>query len=358
MSPRAIFKPTAEIINLVTPFLFIPLLLWEYLNQPMLSTGVQTTSRFIAKSIFLNHLHVYFTLSMLLFLPEMRMWIKKSTTQNSTFYFWKKISFVCLFFFIIASISDGLWDFNGFFISIAFYFIMLYSVYHAHWQFYGLARLYDKRVGLFSKQKIERIVLHGIFLLVSVRLLSIFLFTKEFNLSLPPSLDKGLFYLSILLTLFLVYTTLRQHQKKPSNKIYYIPRFFIIPLLPDLFFAQIAMAVSHGIEYLFVFMTMTRQSEIKSNVRIKLYTFTLVVCTLGLIALSFRRRDGIAQVLANFSFNDMPPVLKILASFSLAITLLHFYLDSKIFNFSTSSSKDVVMPLLASKDLPPTPMPQ
>lgn len=64
MFQEKIFTAKQEKFNLVFPFLFFPILIWEYFLSEPISNESKAISIFIAKTLFLNHVHVYFTFSL------------------------------------------------------------------------------------------------------------------------------------------------------------------------------------------------------------------------------------------------------------------------------------------------------
>ncbi len=341
MNRVSLFTKNSENITLLFPLFCVPLLIWEFFIHGRLTKMEHAIGMYVASTLFLNHLHVYFTFS-LFFLPEIKNW-RSAYSPSLTKYVFR----ICMLFLIFTGLVLAYGDLlglNKYVVLVAGLFAILYNLHHALWQFHGLARLYVK-----DQSKIpfyEELLTRFIFYAVVVRF--VFKFSPA-HLADPYAssiflIDKLIFGLSVLAVIGLIYLAFKQFKVIRTNKIFYVPRFFIFILAPDLSLSLAAIAAIHGIEYLFVFLKMKENSCAIQKVKNKVLVSAIVLASLGLLAISFRYEFVLS--IFNEKKESLPMFVQVLTSFAAACSFIHFYLDGQLFKFSNPQSKQFVLPLL------------
>lgn len=281
-------------------------------------------------------------------MPEVRAWAQVKNTSIK--FYAVKLFFLFAFFLSISLISDRIWNFNRVVFILAYSFIIIYNFHHAIWQFHGLSRLYQQPPIMLSSLVIEKIIARWLFIAIACRLLIKTALPIEFKhqFALQVScLNDVIFVISFLLALSLIYLAYKQYLIKKTNKLFYVPRFLILIFIPDLSFAIVAMAAIHGIEYFFVFMQMSANSQTSVRFRKKFYISTSLIAMIGLISLLLRQKFSIPFI-GNPSQN-LSLSWQLFASFSIACSLMHFYLDGKLFAFKDKKTNQFILPLLSLK---------
>lgn len=336
-SSSGLFSESIEKINLFTPLLFFALMIWEYSTAKVFSANERTIALYITKVVFLNHLHVYFTFAMMLFLPEVRDWIKTVDSKGSVSVWTRVLIAYCIFLslniLIIKRLNPNIYIFAT--LSLVF---TLYAVHHGLLQFYGISRMYknSRSVELYEKPAI-----YFIFFIVAIQMgLRVFL-PKTFDQFATP-----LTALSLLVFVGLFCTILKQHKLIKTNKVYYISRYLFIIFIPTFFTASIALACLHGIEYLFVFLTASKNSTISLSKNKVFWGSLITCCILGILGSAFRRDSAIGASLFYANDQAVSWIWIALANLTGALSLVHFYMDGKLFSFKNNSNQEYILPLL------------
>lgn len=325
---RALLTMRLEKINRYLPLLFIPPIIYEIATRLNLSSHQELIVNFAVKSLLLNHLHVVFTFAMLLFIPEMKSWMTKKP-GHSALNFWVGIAGIMAVFFLISTISEQVFPAAPGIFFVAAFFVGIYNTQHLTFQCYGVSVLYGDKNSR-SDIRFEKLIFHLLFIIIFIRLLlksaqSSRFIESSIWLTFIDSLGLGL---SIMAVLYLAFLAFRKNTEKST---YLLPRLSFILLIPDLFFAQMAILALHGIEYMFIFMTLSARSGLPEKTYRQVWLFVGAAAAICVLGLAIRQADGIFQILLNVPYKDFPASIKILASLSVGVGLTHSYIDGFIF---------------------------
>lgn len=281
-------------------------------------------------------------------MPEVKAWAQVKNTSAKRYAM--KLFFIFAIFFSISLIGDRIWELDRTTFLLAYSFIIIYNFHHAIWQFHGLSRLYQQPAAVLSSLALEKIISRWLFITIACRLLIKialpFEFKQQFSLQVSY-VNNVIFLASLVLAITLIYLACKQYLIQKTNKIFYVPRFLILIFIPDLSFAIVAMAAIHGMEYFFVFMQMSANSQASSRFRNKVYILTTILAIVGLTSLLLRQNFSIPFI-GNPS-QDLSLSWQLFASFSIACSLMHFYLDGKLFAFKDKKTSQFILPLLRLK---------
>ena len=236
---QAVFSPKLEKFNLFLPSFFILFVIWEYWTAKTFSTAERSVTIYLIKVLCLSHVHVYFTFALLLFFPEGRKWTRHSLTDmaNNTFYFWMKITLVFCFFLGISILLTSPQKLNPWFLKLTVYLLLMYSIYHALWQTYGISRMYKSSK---PTEVYEKYMAHFIFGIAALQgALRALPNAKEFELFSYLSL------FSILAFTRLLYLIYQENKVSKSNKIYFVSRYIFFILTPFFFSAAVTTSALH-----------------------------------------------------------------------------------------------------------------
>lgn len=285
----------------------------------------QVQSYFVLKVLFLNAPHVGMTYSMLLFLPELREWgeipyVKTKVMRYSILLF---ISILAIKFLVLRPMIFGVPWLIKFGNYLNFLLIPLPFL-HIAFQFRGIETSLSFKLNSKSQDKIKR----GFFYAVLICVL-----WSSYNSALNINEMKVPFIVGILLCLLLFLSTNFLSREIHLYRLVFSLRYFLFVLAPFSGFAFWGLALCHGVEYLAVYLRMSKNSEIKKEDRVK---FHFVSTLFGLLLIFFSSPFWLAEE-KNFS-----TMMALMVSLYMGFLYVHFYLDRQMFKMRDPEVKRLV----------------
>jgi hypothetical protein len=370
--PRiSLFRGYSERVNLLMPMLFVLLAIAEF--KVGLPREVFRWNRFLSETLGLNLIHNAFSLGILL-LPEFRDWLRTKSLATKSFDSARNWILSVLVIILVvqakrwfqlerfgpfaASLQNGYPEVMslGNFASLGFKFGLLYIVLaHATWQTYGLSLVYNREAKAhlpLTAEELEKFKTvewwERLFSRIHSYLVPIIVvFYAEILVSSWrwPTVAATSALVAIQIYLCRLYPLAHR-----SNKTFYQLRLVLWPLALVSPMALMGIACTHGTEYWCVFEKMVRRSRIERP------SFSVWMPTLYLSLLV-----GFLGVFKDYNSGGLPnlahlwPTLPrdvrlVLASFSGTITLVHYFIDSRIFRFSDLNTRKFIGPLLLQSE--------
>ncbi len=334
------FNKKLEVINLVLPILFI-ILTFIVPESNKLSATANFSIYLLSEFIFLNSIHVFFTITMLFFVPEFKKYIvdKSKSMGCSVLNNWLRYFFlVTLFFSLLRYLShmEGNSQITLQFISFMALVVSMYATYHSLMQTVGLSlNQYSSVLKNNNSETIKNIIKHERML---SPLLMIFTIILLIAAKLGSELTKGLLFFSLCAVLFFyiswillkVYALDAQLFKL---KILFHSRYFLFIFAFLNSFTIAARAAVHGFEYFMV------TKKIMSNTKISYTKKSFLVYVSLASVFAFVMLYFIYVKFNHIFFNNTAVVKYTFLDdfcyvFSMSLSLTHFYIDSFIYKMS------------------------
>ena len=346
-----VFPQREERYFLLFPLLLVPFVLVSAFvgGIEFWGTHIEMLLSFICSVLFLNTVHVIFTIEMMISLPEFVAFRKRNDARRAVG-LWAEIALVYLslviyFLWGMSWIDVNLWVGLG----AAVYILGIY--YHGIRQVEGLGVVYDQLLVRTKPEMASRLAnerrreKRGYQLLVgmmAVLALAIVILDKRFE----GNLRISFFVISAIVGLLVFLQTLRSHPLKESNKSIFLLRLFFFPLSMIDPASSFALLAFHGVEYLFVYRKIHRNSQTQGKALSK--AFLIIAIPLCIVFL-MPRTDGGLIWLVDQSVRNEYPILKVMAILSVAMTFVHFYIDARIYNMRNADVRETIGPLLLGK---------
>lgn len=287
----------------------------------------------IAKIIFLNHVHVFFTPLLLLSTGSGRKWVKEANQKEK---FWiQAVVVLC----VVCFVFENPWQNKV--VNMAFFTIIAgWGIFHNVRQAWGMSSIYRELCHEIEPKfrKWEKVIFHSM----------VWILVISFSL---PKMSLGgaltevrpfLFWISLGCVFAYVLSPVIRGKKFFSLARAYDLRLFFYPFALTTFSGLFAILSLHGIEYLFL----TRKFFKFEKDRGVLFggAFTLIV-VLSLVLVS---AAGPTRVLA-ISLGVAPALFKSfffssLKSLSVTASLFHYLTDQKLFTRKNASSARWILP--------------
>lgn len=349
------FSRRLEVLNLIFPLLFFGFIAWELLADHRFSGTEKSYGTFIAKILFLNHVHVYFSFALILFSPEMRSWAHQKNIEHSffiprwlavfvgvfTIYFWG------LPFLKANTIDPRIYD--GIIALTA-----IVGLHHNFSQTLGLSLGYNHafRILNSSTQSAESF-LSLPKLEYLERLLARLMMASQFTRMLWAAIDPTPQLLFNILGGFTIASAAILmasgyfYPREFTNKKIFMIRYALFALMPFSFIALIGLLSVHGIEYLCVFRQMQDGSIQKNRLNRKLVLIGTILFVGSLTTIAIFGRSAFGYWVTPLLPKNSELALY-LGSFALAGSFLHYHVDSLMFKMKDPKTRTVVSGLLFS----------
>ena len=356
-SAQRLFPDVFEKINLSLPLFFLIAAILEVFFFKESVSAHREGIMLIAKIFFLNHLHIFFTISMLVFFPEVRSWIKEISTEKPT-NAWTIWIFVGIFFWAVEQRLIGYLGQNHLQLAakIVGFLLLSYGIHHVVSQTLGISLMYNRnhqvketkteqthlyKLNFFEKWERRLFFISLTFIIVGEGL-------REFSSWIPEIIDyRYLIAFSVVPFVVNLYMVKNLFAETQSNKFYFLLRTLLFPMSA---FSKIALAgylSCHGIEYLFMFIKMISNSQISID-RQRLFQFYFSasgVFLVGLIVAIFRF-DLLSKIAFSVTPTVLHPFLWAAVSFSIVLSQMHYFWDREIFRMRNPITRKHIGPLL------------
>lgn len=321
----------------------------------------------IISFLSLQSLHVVLTFLGLIYLPEFKSWVQRSS-KGKTKIFWLKISLLTLTLFALFFYASSPFYRSPnaplYIVSLVVIMNFMITLHHRLSQTYGISLAYSHRQnqsGLprpLRNYKIEKYAFVSLLmftlLLYAFRLPNFAVVFQEYGFTLSNSVRKMIAYpsyiiaicLAFFLVFFSLYEGISQKIKIYQNyKAAHSLKTIFYPFSLSSFIALLAMECLHGIEYVLIWRKLSRGSSGRflSNRAITLTISTIVVIFTLIV---FIPELWLRLELPREGFQFL--LLRIFVAANVAITYAHFYLDRKLFRMRNPASREIVGKILNS----------
>ncbi len=337
---QSLFHGRLELFNLLLPLVFILGAVITFFTGNQISLAENSPMNFIVRILLFNQMHIYLPLIFFLIFPEFKAWSKTKTVLHLS----PPVLFIA--FFAIVGLAQYIFKVQT--LGFIIFFIYLVRLHHSLFQVYGLHTLYDFKnppeiVNEETKRKSYKPLFYALFFVLVPS------YTLKYLPSLQPLLQSpaGSFMqhltvaLGLLITTRIVYLTAKEPQASQSNKTLYSVRIYLYALGPISPLAILGFAAHHGVEYLLVFHKMGKTSQKKLK---KFYFYMTVLVLLPLLSLPYLYSKSFFQPFSQDAMGSL------VIAFLLASEMTHYLIDSQIYKFKDSATRNEILPLLLRKN--------
>jgi hypothetical protein len=323
-------------------------------------------TRLIVALIFLDSIHVVYTLILLLALPEMRAWATReivSSTGKRMMGFWPKVALIItvltagFYFLSIAAPTKNLsW------VMAAFILIEVIGPnQHIVAQLRGISFCYNSTIRSQRKFTPEEMTKASLAEKRERWLMRLLLFS-HLAYWVPRTLSSAKFYLPgsellrhvglvglLILSVAILVNAWTFPKQGESKKFLFLTRVFIYPLKALTLSASVLSRAVHGTEYLAIFRKMVKSSSMTDAQKTGTFGIAWAVTLLyGLTAILAAPR-----LLHLFTHWSEPRFLfSGLILFHLVTRYVHYYMDRAIYRMSDPATRKLIGPLLQHKASP------
>ncbi len=346
------FERRPETINLVLPVFFLLAALFEIFQRPSFSRIQILSLNVLSEFIFLNSLHVIFTVLFFINRDEFKNYVR-SKSEELGYPLVFKWALAYLAFLAAACILFFNHSFSFAEISLASFLTkiaLIYRVHHSVSQNVGMSLLYYSDV-----QNLDRpepflkkcISFERLFWPI---ILGLTLLSHLAMMYLELRLQVLMFCLNVLIVFFMVlylYTYTRKLDKGFSNlRLIFNLRYLLYPLAFSSRLAGIGICAIHGVEYYLINQKISPKEPngIFKNVGFGFYFFSIAFSVSSFITILYFVSDHSIQK------NYFLPFF-ICYVFFQSVSFFHFYVDGHIFKFKDASVQRFIGPLFFRSDL-------
>ena len=344
--PIVLFSPFFEYSNLFLPLFFLILVAFDLSGAFSLTQFDRRAGFFISDVVFLNQIHVIFSLAMLLITPEFKSWLG-AEEERQKFFLLRSFG-VMLFVFLVLMDWIPFFSFRSMdpiLLRLGVQLFVVAQIHHGVSQSLGLSLAYNSKArsesgGALSprirlaevwERRLAKTLIHTNAAFVLARVLfPEFAKLVNINFAISCALVGA-----IIGTGFLYPAGYR-------NKRLFMMRYLIFPFGPFSFLALLCSAAVHGYEYLGVFWKM-QSSSVDQNKPMKtriILASSGVVAVYGCVAILGGGAHGFG------SLTEYPMARAILWAFSLSFTFWHYHVDAFLFRMKDPSTRKFLGPLL------------
>lgn len=343
-----IFHTSAEFINLILPFLALPFFIFESTTHTQWNSQHWNTAMLFMNIAGLGSIHTYFTVTMMLQLPEFKSWWSEQTSKHSLFP--ARVFIVSVLLVALSFLSYQALDLHTSWFPTVETIFLWASAHHSFAQSLGLSQVYTMKIGqeyvfnddtrktfacLQHKELKLRKILMATFLIWTLCMVLASMIAKPFEYAI-------LFAFLVVLFLYL-HNSFSFNQLGKSNKFIFTLRLLLYPLSyynQNFLLVVILLRFLHGIEYFGVFQIITSNTQAKQSQKKNFLFLTLILSMLGAVLVLFRKSS------AFIGWFDQPWMFAIFGSLSVAMVYIHFFLDGLLFKMKDPISRKWIAPLL------------
>lgn len=324
-----------EIINLLFPFIFIFLAIMELTFHFDFTRNDLKHIDFISKIVFLNHSHIFLSISMFIIFPEFRAWNHEMSLQRHNPLKLFATIFILLFALAFAGqFGDQIYRSSLLLVSLSVGF------YHNVFQSYGFISLYSQEDNPASADKSRRVFKRICYLI------SIFVIASTSFRFFNPSIElkaigiKTMVFLSSCTAIAGVFYSCFGAQKHNIYRTFYLFRFFLYALSPISKFAMYGYLSSHGLEYLLLYLNMKSFSKTRFEL-LQIIGFSI----------AFILFLSIPRILSFFpGLSALPASLAgLIRNTIFASTMTHYFMDSVVYKFRDPICRKYILGLFQEK---------
>jgi hypothetical protein len=354
----AIFGPRTEKLILYFPIFFILLIPLEFAGLWTINSGEKRWLRVFSDILFLGTIHSVLSLTLMLFIPEVRDWFK-TYGGGSMSKAILKFAIVCALIFsfmFYTVVKDSKTD--PVFLLIAV--VLIHSILgQRHWvrQAQGMSLLYNSRLrqalsldGITQAKMagIERSEKFGFTLLtIATALISIAL--SNVLVSLIPQLKmRPLIPVFAVLGFFgaglVIYCSWITPHASRTNKFFFNLRSLLVTFHSLSLSANLGMRATHGLEFLALTGKMSANSRISKKMLIGFIVASVfAICFAAMVDLA---KSALFMKHLWTNYPGYFTVWCFMASIDLTFTYVHYYTDAVMFRFKDEGVRKSIAPLL------------
>ena len=341
-----LFSPIFERANLFLPILCLALIVVDVYGLFHISGFDRRAGFFLSDVVFLNQIHVVFSLALLMLVPDFKVWLGADKHRRRFFILRSFAVMLAVFLTLmdwIPFFSRSQIDPRMFKLGVAFFLVA--QVHHILSQSLGLSLMYNSKARqelslawcdhLRFLETCERRLCRSLMWL-KISALLIFSIAER-----TPFVIVGLSTLYFLLAAGLLAVAF-SYPREFRNKKLFMMRFLIFPFGPFSFLALIGAAAIHGFESLCVFWKL-QTAWVETN-RFKKFRVAAASGALISIYTCVSILGGGAHGYG--SLVEFPKWKSALWAFSLSATFRHYHVDSFLFRMKDSSTRKLIGALL------------
>lgn len=336
--PR-IFSGRDEIINLIAPLVFLPLVVAEMvLGAPALSVRIFLLN-FIEVGLG-SAGHNGLSWGLLFLTPEGRLWLRDKGGRRQIL----KMSLISLSIFLFAATIFCFFLDEGGLVLKTYLAIDWFLIHHHSLnQTKGLSMMYSfhspsdsRSPELNPVHRQKQYAFHALLFLAQIPMLN-YIFDFPILTTWPEKWGYAIVTSAVVLWILRLNLRLPDNQR---NRLIYLSRLFYFPLTSFWFTAALAFRVLHGVEYLFVYRKILAQSKkslFLSRRALIGYSFLFFFIAVGLWTFSTVRSEGFLWLFPQDG--KIPMWLRIMAALSVTRLYTHYYLDRQLFRMRDPITK-------------------
>jgi len=236
--------------------------------------------------------------------------------------------------------------------------ILIIPIHHAIKQNYGLSMIYtakvrrdprlneDQLIALNNNATRERL---GFWVFMVFYFASLALTAYRWVLAIDDmqvaTINNVLYWATACSLLFLFINCLVCPGAGRSNKFAFLIRLILYPLMPFSRFADAGLRAAHGTEYLCVTAAILRNSAADFSRKREIMHLLLLLSAIGFVLLICSYEEFVAVVVSEEN-TALAIAARSLAYLGVALTFMHYYIDRRLYQFSKTLNREVIMPLL------------
>lgn len=346
-----IFAARDEVLNLYWPLVVLLIFISVSPFNFQKSTNITNFVFAISNIVFLNVVHNVFSIFILTEIPEIKSYIKENL-KNKKIHIGYSSALVLAFFLVlnwVFPIFKNYGEFGKYLFWAAVLFMQFFALYyHTLRQIEGISTIYNQQMKKIWPQNIT----HFDFVQKCEKILfKLLIVLSCIGYALNIFEQKSHIFAVFLMSLFVFLGVIAVNLKIPfwnkSNKWIYLLRLVVFPL--GIYYPLLGVVIPffHGVEYLFIVKKIFSSSALTTEkIQRRLFVYMLPI-SLAVAVLSIFRLDRGFGV-SFLSDNNLVNTLIVFASsLSLAISFLHFYLDSFIYKMKESGIRNSIGKLLS-----------
>lgn len=339
----SIFDQCTEKVHILAPLIFVPILFCD-LKVTEIGGTYLFWGRFVAAYILFNATHTMLTFVVLFKLPEFKYWRRSQLNEHPTTGYPFFVGAIVLFGFSYFLIPIQ----HTQYINQTIILYLIIENLHGVGQQHGLASLYNHKLRDQIKHESQNRLLIAsahrekvLFLILKVILV---VAAASFLTEWRPPLARSFYFCTILVVVFgILINAFCSPKYLISNKKYYLLRLLYWPFVAFSPWALLIQKSLHGLEYIFLYRTITSNSTLQTN---RADSLRVTAIALAIAALIHIPTFGMQKI-------ELPHASgfwAIMLFLKFTLVHAHYYLDSKIFKFSDPASRQHVLPLLMRKE--------
>ena len=330
--------------------LILALILYGLAGAPAPAQHLRQVLDIVVALLFLNHLHIFFTFAFVLHVPEFKAMIRRDRRRRLLHFISLPVLLLTGTALLTATkYSAFAFTFSPLVIALITGALLVYAQNHLLSQSKGILLSLRERQHGGSRSCRRMRAAYEFTIMTYLAWFFLYILTVG-GIVLPPLMQSLQTILQAAFSLGSVLTVLavaRDATASQREKIFSL-RVLLLPLVPFMPIALLALGVIHGTEYLCVLRKVRHNSRMNPRQQTWLMRSILLMILAALPLYVCRVQTGLAPLL----WQDLlayPLWAKLLGAASVGLSFMHYYLDRQIFLMRRPEVRELVAPLLADR---------